>query len=288
MTLVCSGGSCVGPSCAGLAADCGPSGSATCCATSLVPGGTYDRSNDASYPATVSDFKLDVYEVTVGRFRAFVSAGKGTQGTPPAAASGANPNLAGSGWQAAWNTSLVANTNALKAAIKCNATYQTWTDSPAGNEDRPMNCITWYEAFAFCIWDGGRLPTEAEWNYVAAGGDEQRLYPWGATAPDDTYAVYCGGSCASTQNVGAKSPKGDGKWGHADLAGNVNEWALDWSATPYPMPCSNCGVVTSGAARVQRGGSFQMNESVLPTSPRGCGDPTNRNQNLGARCARSP
>jgi formylglycine-generating enzyme required for sulfatase activity len=80
----------------------------------------------------------------------------------------------------------------LIAAVKCSATYQTWTDSAGSNESRPMNCITWYEAFAFCIWDGGRLSTEAEWNYAAAGGSEQRQYPWsvppGSTTIDCTYA----------------------------------------------------------------------------------------------------
>ena len=52
------------------------------------------------------------------------------------------------------------------------------------HETLPINCIDWYEAYAFCIWDGGFLPSEAEWEYAAAGGDEQREYPWGSTDPE--------------------------------------------------------------------------------------------------------
>jgi hypothetical protein len=61
-------------SCVGLAATCGPGDNADCCASSVVPGGTFNRGNDASYPATVSTFRLDTYEITVGRFRTFVAA----------------------------------------------------------------------------------------------------------------------------------------------------------------------------------------------------------------------
>jgi hypothetical protein len=82
------------PSCKELTAVCGPKGSDDCCKSFPVPGGTFSRGydgvlyNDASHPATVSDFKLDKYEVTVGRFRAFLNAGLGTQKTPPAEGSG--------------------------------------------------------------------------------------------------------------------------------------------------------------------------------------------------------
>ena len=46
-----------------------------------------------------------------------------------------------------------------------------------------MNCVNWFEAYAFCIWDGGFLPSDTEWEYAAAGGSLQREYPWGSTAP---------------------------------------------------------------------------------------------------------
>jgi len=52
-----------------------------------------------------------------------------------------------------------------------------------------MNCVNWYLAFAFCTWASSRLPTEAEWNYAAAGGDEQRRYPWGNEDPGADIAL---------------------------------------------------------------------------------------------------
>ncbi|HEY2406444.1 MAG TPA: SUMF1/EgtB/PvdO family nonheme iron enzyme [Polyangiaceae bacterium] len=104
--------------------------------------------------------------------------------------------------------------------LKCDATSQTWTDAPASNEQKPVNCVTWYESFAFCIWDSGCLPTEAEWGYVAAGGDENGLYPWGAAAPSSVRVS------ATIVNVGSV-PTGAGRWTHQDLAGGVYEWMLD-------------------------------------------------------------
>jgi formylglycine-generating enzyme len=307
----CVNGACTAapPSCQGLTTSCGPSTSESCCTSPLVSGGTFFRSYDGvtstnqSYPATVSDFRLDKYEVTVGRFRKFVEAGQGTQKSPPASGSGANPNLAGSGWQSAWNSSLAADTTALISAVKCFSPHRTWTDSEGGNEKRPMICISWYEAFAFCIWDGGRLPTEAEWNYAAAGGSEQRMYPWlipaTSTSIDCTRASYgcstnaCGDGtkgCAVTDLifVGTKAA-GNGKYGQADLAGNVWEWTLDWNWS-YPNPCNDCANLTAywNGTRVVRGGSFNTNASYLLSSTRYSVPPDSHGETSGARCARSP
>jgi formylglycine-generating enzyme required for sulfatase activity len=300
------------PSCSGAPAICGPNGDTDCCTSPLVSGGTYYRGFDAagdvdsgntSSPATVSDFRLDDYEVTVARFRAFVNAGMGTQSTPPAPDAGAHAQIAGSGWYASWNASLAADTTALVASLKCDPMFQTWTDTPAGNEQRPINCVSWYEAAAFCAWDGGYLPTQAEWNYAAAGGDQQRAYPWsvpaGSLVIDPAHASYYDGTdcvgdgqpdCAVTDLVPVGTlPAGDGRWGQSDLGGNVLEWTLDWFAA-YPSPCADCANLTLSPSghRAIRGGSYGSNADDLRTGARLGLPPSDRNSITGLRCARIP
>jgi formylglycine-generating enzyme required for sulfatase activity len=307
--------------CAGT---CGSSGNANCCASSVIPGNapgatldgaSFFRSNDvgtdmafqdASYPARIHNIRLDTYEVTVGRFRAFVNAGYGTQAKAPAQDAGAralNGVTAQGGWDPNWNANLSADTGAFTAALSCNAAYQSWTDFAGANEAKPINCVSWYEAMAFCIWDGGFLPTEAEWNYAAAGGAEQRAYPW--SNPASSLAVDCtdanhyrGGAspyCVSNGNgggavnvVGSESPKGDAKWGHADMAGNASEWVLDGYVTPYATPgCDDCANLTATAERAVRGGNFGTGIGSIRTAARTSTSPSSRSA-TGVRCARMP
>lgn len=275
-----------------------------------VIGGTFYRSYDGvsggytsqGSPATVSTFRLDPYEITVGRFRAFVTAVVEQHWTP-AAGSGKHRHLNGGagliavgadaggfepGWRAAWN----ANIAPSDANLECDPSYQTWTTSPGPNEQRPVNCINWYEAYAFCIWDGGFLPTEAEWNYAAAGGAEQREYPWGngISCTQANYSPSGQPACnaAGPWDVGTASPAGDGKYGQADLAGNVWEWVLDAYGT-YAIPCIDCANLGTTTARVIRGGSFDVVAGAATVSYRGNSPPdAPRSANTGARCARSP
>ncbi len=292
---------------AGLS-DCGPGGDLDCCTSLLVTGGTFDRSNEASYPATVSGFRLDKYEVTVGRFRKFVDAVVG--GWLPAAGSGKHTHLSGGGglnggtepgWDTAWNTYLpnVKATWDGTSYLGCGATHQTWTSAAGSNEQRPVNCVNWYQAHAFCIWDDGFLPSEAEWNYAAAGGSEQRVYPWGSTAPgaNADLAVYgCyyngAGSCTGFSNIApvGSVAAGDGKFGQADLAGNVAEWNLDGYAIPYPSTtCNDCATLVDPSDRVGRGGSFGDSAAALLSSYRNdYRAPPARYVGVGARCARTP
>lgn len=298
-------------SCEGLAATCGPNGNDNCCSTATpITGGSFFRSHDlaadgtypsTSNPATVSSFRLDKYEVTVGRFRQFVNAGMGTQPNHPAVGAGAralNGMAREGGWDLAWDTSLAATSAALVAALKCDA-KQSWTDTAGANESLPMNCVTWYEAFAFCAWDGGFLPTESEWNYAAAGGSEQRAYPWSNPASsltiDCSYANYYNGTafCVNPPNgavnrVGSESPKGDGKWGQTDLAGNVEEWTLDLVNNPYGNPCNDCANLTVGSRRSDRGGYFFFDSTFLRTASRVSDPPNTRFPVIGVRCARAP
>lgn len=294
-------------SCLNLPATCGPDANDNCCNSPLITHGTYNRSHDlandgssgnSNSPATVSDFRLDKYEVTVGRFRAFVNAGMGIQSSPPMAGAGAHATIPGSGWDVSWNNSLAANTADLVSRLSCSM-FPTWTDTPAGNDRRPINCITWYEAFAFCAWDNGYLPTEAEWNYAAAGGDEQRAYPWSSPpnllAIDSLHASYdCigdGTGCTIGDMMTGAKPAGDGRWGQSDLGGDVWEWALDWWGD-YMNPCSDCARLVAPfptSFRVIRGGSWLNSRDTLRTGYRdSLGSPESRSHSQGIRCARSP
>jgi sulfatase modifying factor 1 len=281
-------------SCAGLATICGASSDENCCASNAVPGGTFYRGYDGmmyadhGYPATVSDFRLDTYEITVGRFRQFMA---GYPGNLPTAGAGNDPhNPSDPGWSASWIANLPADAGELRAALACDATAQTWTDVAGINETRPVNCITWFEAFAFCVWDGGRLPTELEWNYAASGGAEQRVYPWSSPPEsatiDHSDAVYCGGSCDAVANVGSR-PNGAGKWGHADLSGNVSEWTLDGDGS-WTLECNDCADTTDVLNRVIRGGDFKDDASYMLASSRLTIGRQDRTPRIGSRCARDP
>jgi formylglycine-generating enzyme required for sulfatase activity len=276
-----------------LAKTCGPNNDESCCASILVPGGTFNRINNAAYPATVSDFRLDRFEVTVGRFRKFFTT---YQNNKPVAGAGAHPNIPGSGWDVAWDGNLPNGQNALQTAVQC-AGLPTFTGMPQGNENKPIACLDWYLLFAFCAWDGGFLPTDAQWNYAATGGNNQRTYPWGETMPDGTYSTFncngdgTAGACVAADilKVGGLSPKGDGRFGHADLNGGMFEWMLDKYSSVYAITnCVDCAEIVTGASRVIRGGDWRETVTYLPNTGRNQGGPLFRNDYLGGRCARIP
>jgi formylglycine-generating enzyme required for sulfatase activity len=318
------------PSCAargpGLST-CGPNGDESCCLSLPVTGGTFDRTytntgggaTGKADPATVSSFRLDKYEVTVGRFRQYVNDLAGG-GAPPASGSGKHTHLnagqgladsarAGSfeaGWDATWNSNIPNGAGAAATWARnlgCSS-YATWTASVGDNEMLPLTCLDWYEAHAFCIWDGGFLPSEAEWKYAAAGGDELRMYAWGSTDPGSgsKYAIYdcyyptgTPGNCTSLANVAkvGSTPLGVGRWGQLDLAGSVWEWNIDQYA-PYVSPCTDCAYLTGAGVtnRVLPGGGFHtgLQPYLLAASRTSVSYATTYRGDfgVGVRCARTP
>jgi formylglycine-generating enzyme required for sulfatase activity len=280
----------------------------------------------------VSGFRLDKYEVTVGRFRTFFAAW--TAGWRPAAGSGKHVHLNGglglangaspgsfeAGWTGPSASDIAPDRSNERevpltdATLACSdgiiddlggSRFDTWTPSVGPNENRPVNCIDWHDAYAFCIWDGGFLPSEAEWEYAAAGGAEQRAYAWGSTPPGiaNDFEIYeCHfprgrrghlDACASNGNIApvGTAREGAGRWGQLDLLGNLSEYALDFWNESYVNPCTDCGYLypTPGVATpgiTIRGGSFDAKDYMPPS--RNFNGRVYRNTSLGFRCARTP
>jgi formylglycine-generating enzyme required for sulfatase activity len=172
--------------------------------------------------------------------------------------------------------------------LSCAGDDSTASPTPTflnSDQSLPANCVDFYVAYAFCIWDGGRLPTEAEWNYAATGGSEQRYYPWSdppsSTSIDATRAVYSG-SGGQIADVGSK-PAGNGLFGQADLEGNVGEWTLDYFGD-YPESCVDC-LNTTVSDRAIRGGNFFSAGPLLKVAHRGSGlDSSTARAGVGFRC----
>lgn len=254
---------------------------------SFVDGSDWEQPEHA---VKVSDFYLDKYEVTVARFRAFVQSGSWV----PAAGGGAHPSIPNTGWQSQWDGNLpsqVTGADSWDEALSCGSLgLETWSANATGDETQPIGCVTWYQAMAFCVWDGGRLPTEAEWEYAAAGGSDNRLYPWGNAAPDCTLANTLG--CAGTIEVGG-GHVGVARWGHQDLGGNLAEWAFDRFDSRWYAQATASGSDVANPSdlgnRVIRGGSYYTYGRLLRAASRiGVPPAQAMGDSHGLRCARSP
>ncbi len=166
-----------------------------------------------------------------------------------------------------------------------------------GRELHPVNCVVWQQAVEFCLWAGGRLPSEAEWEFAARGQGQEVTYPWGEdpancdrAVMDDTGTGGDGCGQAGTDVVCSHSPDGDTAQGLCDMAGNVFEWVQDLYHDTYEgAPADGTAWETGGDGnRAHRGGSCHNDAGKLRTRARNNADPLSDVPGAGFRCVRAP
>jgi len=237
---------------------------------------------------TVGNFAIDAYEVTVARFNAYWSVRAAEMATVRASP------IRYRGGMIAWQPA--PNAEPLRQSSQSN-----WLPTSSTRDAHPMNGVDYWMAQEFCVWDGARLPTEAEWEY-AARGSAGRVYPWGDTAPgascDRAQWNNCAGTDgASTRRVGSFPTGAAG--GVFDLAGNVWEWLADnyasYSSGGAADSCANrsgtinpLGNNNAAGIRVEHGGWWgdYVVGAPLRSATRLSNTPAARGSAIGFRCAR--
>jgi formylglycine-generating enzyme required for sulfatase activity len=256
--------------------------------TALIPAGTFTMGSPTSEPqrggdevqhqVTLSAYRMSKYETSNGQFAAFLNAK--SIGSNGLYALGAYPT---------------------QVLIYANATYGlTWTGSQwqpvAGKENFPIVNVTWYGATEFATYAGGRLPTEAEWEY-ACRGNTTSAFSTGACL-NNTQANYrfdaplTGCSDTSTANptqqtqaINSYSPNAFGLY---NMHGNVWEWCADWYGTYSTTAQTNPTGASTGTTRVFRGGSWNSFAQSCRSAARTGNGPYNDGNNRGFRLSFAP
>jgi len=275
-----------------------------------LPGGTFLMGTDNQEgfpqdgegpvrPVTLDPFSIDIYSVTNELFSRFV------------AATGYKTEAEQYGWSFVfWShipearfQQLVEDTVAA-APWWCKVRGARWSapEGPGSDVSRranhPVVHVSWNDAQAFCTWSGQRLPTEAQWEYAARGGLEQKLYPWGDKLRpngEHRYNIWQGefpkhdtadDGYAGTSPVDAFPPNGFGLY---SITGNAWEWCADWFDADFHRHAdqANPQGPPEGQSRVMKGGSFLCHKSYCNryrVAARSSNTPDSSTSNLGFRC----
>jgi formylglycine-generating enzyme required for sulfatase activity/tRNA A-37 threonylcarbamoyl transferase component Bud32 len=257
----------------------------------LVARGTFSMGSDAAdegpiHKVTIGPYCIDKTEVTAARYAECVGAGKCEART-----------------EASWK-------GIDEEDKKRNNPFCTFGKPDMA--EHPINCVEWADADAYCRWAGKRLPSEAEWEFAARGGDGRAL-PWGDAAPTTKHLNACDLSCRDHFGGGQKTwdvlfeendghvgpapvasfPAGASPSGALDMAGNVQEWTADWfvpyegSLTPVEDP-EPAPEPPENGRRVARGGSFlSYATNYVSTSNRFSTARDKRAATVGFRCAKT-
>jgi len=204
-------------------------------------GGNQERDEKPFHSVTLSSFRIGKYEVTVGQYKAFCTATGKLMPEPPSW-----------GWQ----------------------------------DNHPMVNVDYNDVVSYCSWLGKkyggnwRLPTEAEWEYAARGGNKSVNYIYSGSNDLDEVGWYEDNAGDSTQAVGCKKPN---QLGIYDMSGNVWEWCNDWYGDYEATDQINPHGVTSGTERVSRGASWHSSSLYGRLAYRGHDNPSHSHDFIGFR-----
>jgi len=244
----------------------------------FVQGGTFqmgsnEGENDEKpvHSVTVGSFYMGKYEVTVAQFRQFINE---TGYQTDADKDGGSYIWTGSEWEkhnlVNWN---------------CDAEGHIYLQN---EYNHPVIHVSWNDATEYCRWlsrktsKSYRLPTDAEWEYAARGGNQSRGYMYSGSNTLGDVAWFFDNSDSKTHPVGKKQSN---ELGIYDMSGNVWEWCSDWYGSDYysSSPSNNPKGPVEGSYRVLRGGSWYTDPQYCRTANRSYGTPDYRNSNLGFR-----